>query len=301
MRKRMLLGAALLALAMAAGAAEDKAGYIKLLNDGKMEELQSYLESWKSKAPEDPELCIGFFNYYLNMARSERIVFGGQKPPRKGDYFEIADSDTGKKVGYMYGEVDYDPEYAGKALAVINEGLQRAPDRLDMRFGKTRLLAELRAYEAEKDYLIRTLERHDANRGAWYWSDGLPFEDGRAGFIDALHDYIREWFELQSPAALGYARDLSARLIASCPDSVVAYNDNALAHAQLGDLPSAERSFLKAYELDGSDYVVIGNLAYLNEVKGDKAAAIRFYELLLAAPNRQLVDRANRRLAELRK
>ncbi len=299
--KRLGLSVFLLLFLAGLALGEDKAGYLKLLNADKMEELKTYLESWQEKEPQNPEMFIGFFNYYVNLARQENMVVGGQNPPKKGEYFAITDSSSGKQLGYMYGEVYYLPEYSQKALSVINEGLVLSPDRLDMRFGKTRLLAELHAYEAQKDYILAVLDRAKENHGAWLWSDGKAFEDGEDGFIQAIHDYISEWFSDADEKRLAYARDVSARLLGLYPKSVIACNDSAVAYARLGDLENAEKAFLRAYTLDGNDFIVIANLAYINEVKGDKEKAIGYYELMLKSGNKQIVDRANRRLADLRK
>lgn len=299
--KRLWLSAFFLLILAAGAIAEDKAGYIKLLNSGKMEELKAYLDSWQVKEPQNPELFIGFFNYYVNLARRENVVFGGQNPPKKGEYLTITDSSSGKEVGYMYGEVYYLPEYSQKALSIINEGIALSPDRLDMHFGKTRLLAELHAYEAQKDYILVVLDRARENRSVWYWSDGKAFADGEEGFIQAIHDYLSEWFSEADEKKLAYARDVSARLVEQYPTSVIACNDSAIAYARLGDLENAEKAFLRAYALDGNDYIVISNLAYINEVKGNKEKAIGYYELMLKSGNKQIVDRATKRLVELRR
>lgn len=299
--KKLLLSTLLLLFLAGLGMAEDKAGYLKLLNANRMDELKTYLESWQQKEPQNPEMFIGFFNYYINLARQENVVFGGQNPPKSGDYLAITDSSSGKQLGYMYGEVSYLPEYSQKALSIINEGLALSPDRLDMHFGKTRLLAELHAYEAQRDYILAVLDLARDRKGPWYWSDGKVFEDGNEGFIGSIHSYVTEWFSDADEKKLAYARDVSARLLELYPESVIACNDSAIAYARLGDLDNAERAFLQAYALDGNDYIVISNLAYISEVKGNKEKAIGYYELMLKSGNRQIVDRAKKRLAELRK
>ncbi len=55
------------------------------------------LDNWKSAAPDNPEMFVGYFNYYINMARNGTIVLGGQNPP--GDEILRAN------LAYLYGSV----------------------------------------------------------------------------------------------------------------------------------------------------------------------------------------------------
>jgi tetratricopeptide (TPR) repeat protein len=297
MKKMIIIGLAIVHVLFMF--ADEKSTYIQLLNENKMEQLKAHLESWKIEKPKDPEMFIGFFNYYINMAKKENIVFGGKNPPKKGDYFIISDSKTGEKTGYMYGEINYDPKYAELALTTINEGLQIAPDRLDMHFGKTRLFAELKSFEMQKKQLLLVFDRINVNKYIWYWSDNKLIDDNNQLFINSIHDYIAEWFDLQNDIGFNNAKEISEKLIQYFPNSTIGYNDNALVYAQTGDIDKAEIMFLKGYSVNNNDLVVIGNLAYLYESKNNKSESIKYYKKMLDSGNDRAKEYARKKINKL--
>lgn len=281
--------------------ADEKSTYLELLQNNKMKELETHLSNWEKSKPNDPEMFIGFFNYYINMARKENIVFGGQNPPKNETMMIISDPKTGEKVGYMYGEVSYDKNYSEKALQIINKGLNLYPNRLDMHFGKTRLLAELKAYEEQRDYLLKVFAIGKQNHNKWQWSDSKSLDKSEQVFIDSIHDYISEWLNSENKKAFECIKPISESLIASFPKSVIGYNDCGLYYAISGDLENAEAKFLAGYNVDQKDEIIIGNLAYLYESKNDIVNAKKYYTLLSKSTNKDSSDFAKKKLSELGK
>ncbi|WP_304223143.1 hypothetical protein [Gracilinema caldarium] len=97
--KQKCLIAFLIVLSMVSLFADDKSTYLQLLQANKIQELKKHLEQWEKKSPQDPELLIGYFNYYIRMASKETIVFGGKNPPPGETTMLITDPTTGEKVG----------------------------------------------------------------------------------------------------------------------------------------------------------------------------------------------------------
>ena len=278
--------------------ADEKSIYLQLLQSNKMAELEEHLKKWEANEPNNPEMFIGYFNYYLNMARNETIVFGGKNPPKGDTYFSITDPKTGDNIGYMYGEVKYDPSYAEKALQIINRGLAIAPSRLDMHFGKTRLLAELHSYGKQKEYLLKIFDIGKTINNKWLWSDGKVLEDAENVFVNSIHDYISEWYNANDKIAFASVREA---LTIYYPDNPIGYNDCGLFYAQNGDMANAEKYFLSGYRVDTEDEVLIGNLAYLYEAKKNVGEAIKYYKIMAKSMNPKYSEYAKKRITELSK
>lgn len=281
--------------------ADEKSTYIQLLQNNKMDELKTHLEKWEKNKPNDPEMFIGYFNYYLSMASSDKIIFGGNNPPKNGTYMTINDQKTGEKIGYLYGEVTYDRSYAEKALQVINNGLELFPNRLDMHFGKTRLLANLQAYNEQKNYLLKVFNIGSKINNKWLWSDSKNLEEPEEVFISSVHDYVSEWLNSDNKVAFECSKPICEVMIKYFPKSIYGYNDCGIFYAISGDLVNAEKYFLGGYQVDSDDDVVIGNLAYLYESKNDKNNAIKYYTLLTKSKDKSTQNYANKKLASLGK
>ena len=92
------------------------------------------LLDWQLSAPEDVNLFIARYNYYANRAMA-------QNP--------------------------YSKSLADSGLYVIEEGIVRYPDRLDLRFGKTFFLGELGRWDAFADEIMRLLDYSDEIAHQW--------------------------------------------------------------------------------------------------------------------------------------
>ncbi|MCX7948865.1 MAG: hypothetical protein N2509_01990 [Treponemataceae bacterium] len=279
--------------------ADDKSTYLQLLQANKMQELKAHLEQWEKKSPDDPEMLIGYFNYYIKMASKEALVFGGETPPVRGTAMIITDPATGEKVGYLYGEVFYDRVNTEKALQVINKAIELYPDRLDMHFGKTRFLSLLKAYNEQKDYLLTLFAVGKNNDHQWKWSDGQVLENGKAFFVETLQTYIAEWMDSGNNVAFKCVQPVSEALIEYFPQSPIGYNDCGLYYAMSGDLQNAERYFLAGYQVAPSDDVILSNLACLYEITQDIEKAKKFYTLMARSSDRDAAAYAKQKLSEL--
>jgi tetratricopeptide (TPR) repeat protein len=280
---------------------QEKEIYLKLLNENKMTELKEHLDKWKISKKNDPEMFIGFFNYYVNLARNENIVVGGKNPPKNDTVLSITDPKTGENIGYMYGEVHYDPYNSEKALQVINEGLQINPNRLDMHFGKAKLLEELHAYKLQKEHLLNVFIIGSQIKNKWLWSDNQAVSDTEDMIVGAMHDYIAGWFNAGNEQAFYCIKDLSEALIKYYPKNAIGYNDCGLFYANTKDLVNAEKYFLLGFKYNSSDDIIIGNLAYLYESKNNINESIKYYKLMEKSKNTDYSEYARKKLLELKK
>ena len=94
---------------------------------------EKLLAQWESKKPNDPELYVAYYNFYVQKSMKE--IVGLEQKPKGGNSLELKDS-TGKIAGYMNDIVVYDDNYLKNGFDYIDKGIRMFPNRLDMRFGK---------------------------------------------------------------------------------------------------------------------------------------------------------------------
>lgn len=159
----------------------DKDIYLDLLNNNKLSELKIHLEKWEKKEPTNPEMFIGYFNYYIRKGSKSGVSI--DKYPKGEKQLAITDPKTGEIIGYMNDSTIYNYEDIKQALIYINKGLTYTPDRLDMHFGKIHILGEIKDYNTQCISLINVLELSTKNKNKWLWSDNEKIPDGENFFF----------------------------------------------------------------------------------------------------------------------
>ena len=73
-------------------------------------EIAKLLENWEKNNPDDAELYVAYFNYYV-LKSMKNVIHTGDKPEEEL-YLAIIDEDSTKDepVAYIYEEVGYEPE-----------------------------------------------------------------------------------------------------------------------------------------------------------------------------------------------
>ena len=70
----------------------------------------------------------------------------------------------------------YLDEDINNAISVIDEGINKFPNRLDMRFGKIYALGQLENWELFTEEVIRTVKYSKINNNKWTWTNNQPKE-----------------------------------------------------------------------------------------------------------------------------
>src|SRR5580700_2605403 len=95
------------------------------LQDQKVDgaQIDSLLDEWRAKSPDDPDAWITSANYYFNQSVGPTI---STKPAEKGDY-----GLTNKKTGQPVGSISFKPNVAKAsrdAAAILQEATTKFPD-----------------------------------------------------------------------------------------------------------------------------------------------------------------------------
>lgn len=297
--KRVSLCCLVLLFLVSPLSADDKSRYLELLDTQSFEELELHLRDWESRNPNDPEMFIAWFNYYLNSGRSSGMVMEKRDNQPAGSSMAISDPDTGDVIGYMYERTDYEPEMVGRGISYLNRALELYPDRLDIHFGKIKTLEDMGDYEAESRALQHAIEVSSNIGNEWFWSDYEAVQDGKAFFIGNIQDYYGHWFNDGGDSAIAAIRSTAEIQMREFPEHPYGYNNMALSHLVKNELKTALPYLLEAEALSPDDYIVINNIARVYYNLGDRESARRYFLRLRDFPNEIDQDYVERALQSL--
>lgn len=259
---------------------DDKSTYEQLLQAKKYPELLRHLQKWEKLQPKNPEVFIGYFNYYLALGSKDAVSI--DKTPKKNtDVLKITDPKTGEVVGYINPATAYDPDNTKQAILKLNEGLRYGQDRLDMYFGKIHILNEVYDFKTAGDVLVQVLNRSMINGNRWLWSNNEPVKDGKAFLLNNIQDYYSRWLNLDSEEEMAIVRKVGEVQIKLYPEDVFAYNNVAASYGIMKDYKSALQYFLRAERINPKDVLVLNNVAYTYANIGNKAKAREYYRKMM--------------------
>ena len=155
---------------------------------------EKLLKEWKSETPNDAELYTAGFNYYVRKS---------MKPI----------------PGKTQGEVSYNKEILKTAYALVDTGIARFPDRLDMRFGKIYTLGETKNYDSYTKEIIKAIDYSNIIKNDWKWIDNAPVKDNKKKFfLGSMQEYINNMLNTKNAGLLDYVRQISEEVIKYYPD-----------------------------------------------------------------------------------
>src|SRR5947209_11351068 len=154
--------------------AEDYASRFKELRTQKADgaKIDTLLDEWRAKSPNDPDAWITSANYYFNESLGPTI---STKPPEKGD-FSVKEEKTGKTAG----SISFKPNVARtsrNAADLLQEATTKFPDRLDIWCGLAFIYQESGNFEAELAALKRMVAYTKAHPAGLKWLQGEPIDE----------------------------------------------------------------------------------------------------------------------------
>ncbi len=267
-------------------AKNDTTGQIKLLNE------------WETKNPNDAELYVSYYNYYVQKSKKEEIHIEQQQ---KGEHsFQLNDS-TGKVAGYMNDMVGYDNKNLLKGFEYIDKGISKFPNRLDMRFGKIYMLGEKENWRTFSDEIIKTIDYSNTNKNMWLWSENKPKPDAKNFMLGTVQAYILQLYNTNNDDLLENMKQISESVLKYYPDNVECLSDLSIVFMIRKEYDKALIPLLKAEKLSPTDFIVLNNIAEAYKRKGDKGNAIAYYEKVLKYGDTPAKEQANKIIGDLNK
>lgn len=288
--KRATLGGLLLLSGFGRAQAQSFAQQFRqLMQQPDSQATAALLRRWQRAQPHDPEFYIAKFNYQLNKAQLLEL---STQPSRAG---EISLLDQAGKAAGSVGS-GYRPALVAQAAATLREGIQLAPDRLDMRFGLAKAYELAGEPAAQLAGLREAMADHARRRQPWRWRAGAALPQPEGIFVpDAIEGYISYYWKQDGPGALEDGRALAALLVQYYPKS-------SLGYFNLGVFYSLSKQPAKAYEQlqladqrQPRDLFTLHNLTKIAMELKHKAAAAQYLARL-----QQLLD-SQRLAADLTK
>lgn len=154
--KRIIIVLAILFLAVtSAFTSEYFMQVIDALNKKDMAEAELLLTDWESKEPDNPKLCIGFFNYYFMQACSNPVTVS----------FAVVTLNNGEQK--VVEQKIADPDLMHKAIDYMDRGIVNYPDRLDFYSTRHQALFLIREFDELCKSAESMLKRSVENKNNW--------------------------------------------------------------------------------------------------------------------------------------
>ena len=226
MMRKILIAAIAATMAAASLSAQTTSAEFKSRYENQVKRLgydgigvETLLNRWESAFPEDVDMLVGKFNYYLLKSESSELKarsqerFMGTKP-----VLVLKDS-LGNDVNYFQ-ESFYEDSLFAMSSQAIDKAIKLYPDRLDLRFCK---ITALMAYEKESPDMATSaisglIDYDGASHPAWKFGDEAAEEDL---FRTGIQEYCATLYSTGSPVAYESFRSLSEKMLKYHPDDAV--------------------------------------------------------------------------------
>jgi tetratricopeptide (TPR) repeat protein len=259
------------------------------------------LEKWEKTDNNDPELFVAYFNYYVIKSKNEIITLG--QNPKGKDVLQIMDQDTTKKepVGFIYGDTYYNPDLLSKGFEWINKGIEKHPNRLDMRFGKIYMFGQIEDYENFTKEIIKTIDYSAINKNKWTWADSKPLDDPKEFMLSSIQNYQIQLYNTENDDLLENMKRIAEAVLKYYPDHIESLSNLSIVFMLQKQYDKALEPLLKAEKLNPKDYIVLSNIAQAYKLKGDTKNAIKYYELTIKHGDEQAKKYAQGQIDKLKK
>lgn len=268
-----------------------------LYNADDTTDLKLLFEEWRKSSPNDPELYTSEFNYYLSKSKQE--VLSIVNAPQGEDDIVIEDS-LGNVKGYLGSRIMFDDKSFDKAISVLEEGIVKFPNRLDMRHGRTYAFGEKGDYNNFTKSLIQTLEYSTINKNQWLWMKDKPLDNPEEILLKSVQSYLVQLYETGDDLLLPNMIDIGEKTLQYYPNRIEVLSTTAIAYLLTNNLDKGLEYLKRAEQLDPTDFIVLYNIARAYKLQGDKNNAIKYYELSIKHGDERAKEEAERNIQELK-
>jgi tetratricopeptide (TPR) repeat protein len=242
--------------------------YLELLRNNRYDELKSWLEQWESAEPKNPELYIGYFNYYVRLGAVQGT----------GTIWE-----NGQLV--YVPKIIYQIENVNKGIEYLDRGLRFTPNRIDMYWGKLELLMEIDDYARAGKTLYDLIELSPRYNNEWLLADNRRVQNGAEYFCNYIVRFFSRATEANIPASMEMVRVCGEKLIKVYPRSIYGYNIMGNYYFIAGKKEEALNSFLSAEKINNRDCIILINIGRMHAELGNSSKAREYFRKVLDIGN----------------
>lgn len=270
----------------------------KLYKENDTTKIKTLFAEWEKSNPNDPEFYTSAFNYYYSKSKQE--ILSLQKETPKEESFQLKDS-IGNVAGFLTSKIGYNPEMLDKAMFYINKGIEKFPNRLDIRFGKCYVLGQLEEYKAFTNTIIETVEYSRINNNNWLWTEDKKQENAEIFMLDAIQAYLVQLYNTEDDNLLSNMIQIGEITLKYYPKNIEILSTTAVALMLTKRYDRAIDYLKQGEKLNPKDYIVLNNIAQAYKMKGDTKNAIQYYELTEKYGDEKAKQQAKENLLELKK
>ena len=242
--------------------------------------IETLLDRWAAAYPDDSEMLIGKFSYYMDKSRTTSVVKKDQKRYLGENPVLTLKDSTGNDV-YYFQEDTFDDELFGQAQKALEKAIQLNPDRLDMRILK---VASLIGYEKESpDMALSDLKSliiyNETQHPKWEYP-GVEKVD-EAFFSATVQEYCYLFFRYASPVSYEAFRELAATMVSYQPSDVL-FLDNLGSYYLVvkHDNKTALKYYTKVLKIKADDITAIKNIIIMARNSGNVKLEKKYLPLL---------------------
>lgn len=238
--------------------------------------IKAFLAKWEKTDPNDPEFYTSAINYYFNYSQQE-IISLTQKH-EGNERLKLTDS-TGDVAGFLNSSLGYNPQKVSKAIEYANKGMEKFPNRLDIIFGKCRMLMQIKDYNNLTKALLKTVEYSQINKNNWLWTENKKQENGEAFFLESMQSFLKELYDTEDDNLLPNMVQIGEATLKYYKSNVEILSTTSVALLLLKKFDKAIDYLKQAEKINPKDFIVLNNIAQAYKLKEDKVNAIKYYEL----------------------
>ena len=260
--------------------------------------LEKLLPSWEKAEPDNPDLYISYFNYYFSKSQTETISLS-KKPDSKISVPLTKENDKNPSA-YLGSQISFEKEDFDKGIFYINKGIEKFPNRLDMRFGKIYALGQIEDYQNFTSEIVKAINYSNINKNQWLWMNNESVEKPEKFMLSAIQDYVVQLFNADDEYVENI-KIIAETVLKYYPNNVEYLSNLAIYHLIKEDFDKALLPLLKAEKLAPSDPVILNNIAWAYYNKDDKDNALKYYELVFKYGNDNQKAQAKEKITELKR
>lgn len=258
--------------------------------------IASLLTEWEKMSPNDPELYTAAINYYFSNSKKE--IVSVDKQQKSNESFQLTDS-TGQVAGFINSSLDYDTEKLSKAIKYANTGIDKFPNRLDIRFGKCHILQQIGDYNNFTKEIIKTIDYSQVNKNNWLWTENKKQENGESSLLESIQSYLKQLYDTEDDNSLLNMIQIGEATLKIYKSNVEILSTTSVALLLTKNYDKAIEYLKQAENINPKDFIVLNNIAQGYKLKGDKANAIKYYELTEKYGDERAKLQARRNINEL--
>ena len=250
------------------------------------------LEKWEKENSNNPELYINYFNYYLDKAKREITSFAIEQAEK---------NEAGQESNGMESQFAQNYErYTQNALLKIDKGIDKFPDRLDMRLGKIYVLAQNENWEKYTDEIIKAIRYSDTNNNQWMWTNNEELPGGKGFFLSTLRTYQSALLKTGKDSLLLDVRTIASEILKYHPKSIESLTNISLTYILTGDYDRGIDYLLAAEKISPRNVEVLSNIAQAYTLREDYKLAVKYYKKVIKYANKEDAASAKQAIKKLK-